>query len=108
MIKPTLQVNDRQASVSILKNTKIILTTYNFIDGIPVTKNFENIKFQDNKEFILDFQVPPYLNSIILSISCEVYSVTKHTSVPFSFQKTFSMARSSDTHQMTDIYLRKE
>ncbi len=48
IIKPSLQINQRQASVKLLKNTKITLTTTNYIDNTPVTKTFENIKFTDN------------------------------------------------------------
>lgn len=54
MIKPCLKINDRLANVELLKNTKITLTTNNYIEKIPVTKTFENIKFKNNKELIID------------------------------------------------------
>lgn len=28
-----------------LKNVKLVLTTFNYIDNIPVTKTFENLNF---------------------------------------------------------------
>ena len=55
LIKPSLMINNRRASVKILKNTKITLTTMNYIDNIPVTKVFENVEFDNDKEYLLDF-----------------------------------------------------
>jgi len=31
-----------------LKNVKIVLTTYNYIDNIPVTKTFQNLSFKND------------------------------------------------------------
>ena len=61
MVRPTLTVNGRQASLELLKNAKITLTTKNYTEKLPVTKTFDNLKFKNNKELIIDFQVPPYL-----------------------------------------------
>ena len=55
MVKPVLKINNRQTGVELLKNTVITLTTTNYIDNIPVTKKFEDIKFKNNKELVLDF-----------------------------------------------------
>ena len=77
MIKPCLLINQRQASVEILNETKVTLTTTSYIDGIPVTKTFENVHFKNNRELVLDFQVPPYLSTITVKLDTEVYSVTQ-------------------------------
>ena len=55
VVRPQLFINDRMASAELLKNCKLTLTTHNFIDQIPVTKKFENLKFKNNKELVLDF-----------------------------------------------------
>jgi len=72
-----LQVNSRQASLALLKNIKVTLTTISYIDNLPVTKNFENLTFQDNKDCVLEFQVPPYLSSISATLKCEVFNLTQ-------------------------------
>ena len=76
LIKPSLQVNSRQASLSLVKNIKVQLTTTSYIDNLPVTKNFENLTFTDNKDCVLDFQVPPYLRDVRVSLTCDVYNIT--------------------------------
>lgn len=43
------------ASLELVKNVKVTLTTTSYIDSIPVTKTFESIKFHDGKDCILDF-----------------------------------------------------
>eukprot|EP00347_Sterkiella_histriomuscorum_P022623 403337784 len=108
IIKPNLLINQRPASLTILKNTKVNITTYNYIDNIPVTKKFEDLTFNDSKELILDFQVPPYLAQITFKLESEVYNVTQRTHTPFIFQKDFKMASNHSTKKMSDIYLRKE
>lgn len=75
-MKPVLEVNGRQASLDLLKNTTVTLTTINYTDAIPVTKIFENVKFDNRKEYILDFQVPPYLNNISVEIKSTVNNIT--------------------------------
>jgi hypothetical protein len=62
LVRPSLLINGRLANLDLLKNTKIILTTSSYIDSIPVTKTFENLTFSNNKELIVDFQVPSYIS----------------------------------------------
>jgi len=54
--------------VALLKNSVITLTTLNYMDNTPVTKKFESLCFTDDNEYIIDFQVPPYLSSIQISL----------------------------------------
>jgi hypothetical protein len=61
LVKPVLTVNERPASADLLKKSKITLTTHSYVDNIPISKTFEDLKFNNNKELIIDFQVPPYL-----------------------------------------------
>lgn len=55
LVKPILQINGRKASLEMLKNAKLTLTTNNYTENIPVTKTFEDITFKNNKELIIDF-----------------------------------------------------
>ena len=67
-----MQINQRLASLEMVQNVKVALTTTSYIDAIPVTKNFEQIVFKDTKDCVLDFQVPPYLSTISVTLKCEV------------------------------------
>jgi hypothetical protein len=65
------------ASLELVSNVKVSLTTTSYIDSIPVTKNFEQIVFKDAKDCVLDFQVPPYLSTIQVTLKCEVQNLTQ-------------------------------
>ena len=52
-----------------------------------MTKTFENIVFKNNRELILDFQVPPYLQSIAVNIETEVFNVTQQNTQKFNVSK---------------------
>jgi hypothetical protein len=39
----------------LLKNSVVTLTTVSYIDNLPVTKKFEDLKFKNNQELVLDF-----------------------------------------------------
>lgn len=61
LIRPNLFVNGRMASNDLLKNTKVTLTTRNATDNMPVSKTFDGLKTLDNKEIVVEFQVPSLL-----------------------------------------------
>jgi len=48
IVRAQLLINGRKAALNMLKNVKIVLTTYNYIDNIPVTKTFQNLSFKND------------------------------------------------------------
>ena len=55
LVTPHLQINGRSADLKLLQNIKATIRTEDFINGIPTTLNFDNIKAQANKEIMLSF-----------------------------------------------------
>ena len=55
VIRPKLLINGRQTSLSMLKNCRATISTVNYIDNIPITKNFDNLKVEDDREIVIDF-----------------------------------------------------
>ena len=55
LIKPQLLINSRRADISMLDNIKLVISTDNYIDSIPVTKNFTNLKFDAKEELAVSF-----------------------------------------------------
>ena len=98
-----LKINDRDASLTLLKNVSVSLTTFNYIDQIPVTKKFENLNLIDGQELTVDFQVPPNLESIDVSISAQVTNATTKSVENFSASKTFRHTKQENQ----EIYLRQ-
>jgi len=76
VIKGQLSINGRPAKLDILKNIKVVLTTYNYIDNLPVTKTYNGLAFNSDKELVLTFQVPPNLNRIEVILKCDVVNAT--------------------------------
>jgi len=64
LIRPKLTINGKKASVKMLKNVKIKLTTSDFIKNSRNSKTYEGLKFQDNQETTINFQVAPNLQRI--------------------------------------------
>lgn len=38
-----------------IKNVKVVLTTFNYIDNIPVTKTFSDLSFINDQELAISF-----------------------------------------------------
>ena len=93
IISPSLKINGRDASLSLLKNVNATLTTVNYIDEIPVTKKWENIVFKDGQEYTLDFQVPANLESIHVNITAQVTNATTKKVQKFIANKNFSATK---------------
>ena len=55
IISPQLYINDRSASLTLLKNVNVSLTTQNYIDSIPVTKKMDGINLVDGQELTVEF-----------------------------------------------------
>ena len=55
IISPQLYINDRPASLTLLKNVNVSLTTMNYIDNIPVTKKMDGLNLVDGQELTVEF-----------------------------------------------------
>lgn len=84
IIRAQLLINGRRTTLSMLKNVKLVLTTFNYIDSIPVTKTFENLSFINDQELSVSFQVPPNLRDINVVLTCDVLNATTKKMQNFS------------------------
>ncbi len=79
----------------------------NYIDRTPITRNFENLSFEEGRELTVQFQIPMNLESISASLTAEVQNVTTKKMNQFNASHTFHIFNQSSTNQMSDAYLRK-
>lgn len=107
VIRPSLFINQRTASLELIKNPKVTLTTMNFTDKVPVTKTFDNIQVANNKDIVVDFQVPPYLQNVTVVFSCEVKNLSKQTTESFSRSENFQIETHEGNDYIKELYLRK-
>lgn len=77
-MKPTLTLNDRElADLRLLENTRVTLQTVNRVDNITISKSYEDVKLNDEQEYEIEFQVPPNIAEINVSVQTTVNVVTK-------------------------------
>jgi len=76
LIRGDLRINGRKANLNLLKKVKVVLSTVSFIDNMPVTKTFQNLAFDNDKDLSVTFQVPSNLKKITVELSCEVMNAT--------------------------------
>lgn len=109
VVKGQLNINGRKANLNLLKNVKIVLTTYNYIDNLPVTKTFSNLQFENDKELTITFQVPPNLKDINATLSCELLNATTKKTEKFSAGQSFQIiSNNSISDQVMSMpYLKK-
>ena len=107
LLKPVVKVNDRRWNISILKNTKVTLTTTSFIDNLPVTKTFENLELDNKHEIPIRFQVPPNLQTVSIIIEAEVKNISKGTNDKLSHSHIISMDTKWNSLCFYESYLRK-
>lgn len=84
-MKPTLTLNDRElADLRLLENTRVTLQTVNRVDNITISKSYEDVKLNDEQEYEIEFQVPPNIAEINVSVQTTVNVVTKGEKKIFS------------------------
>ena len=107
IVRPNLRVNNRICELSLLKNCKATLTTYNFIDNTPVTKIFDGLKVDANSEARVEFQVPPNISSCEVHFEAELTNVTLGQKMKVSAQKSFPICSHAGDVQFCEAFLRK-
>ncbi len=109
VVKASLNINGRRAQLNLLKNVKLVLTTYNYIDNLPVTKTFSNLQFSNDKELQVTFQVPPNLRSIDVQLTCELLNATTKQTERFNSSHQFGIISNNNLsdNAMFMPYLKK-
>jgi hypothetical protein len=89
LIRPKLLINGSKANLKMLKNCKAVLRITNYIDDIPVTKNFDSLTFTNDRELAVQFQVPPNLGSIHIKLMASVQNSTTRKMESFTAEEAF-------------------
>jgi hypothetical protein len=77
IITPVLSINNQKCSLDLIKNLEVRITMKSYIDDLPMTKVFDNIDFNDGKDIVVNFQIPPNLGSLEITVNAEVANLTK-------------------------------
>lgn len=107
LIKPCLVLNERElADLRLLEQTKVTLQTLNRIDNITISKSYEDVKLNDQEEYEIEFQVPPNIAEITVSVQTTVNIVSKGEKRNFSQSQTFVVNNHSSDHDFCEAFLR--
>ena len=92
-----------------LKNARLAVTTYNYIDNLSATKNFDDLEFNCANELTVSFQVPVNLSKIECKLTTEVQNSTTKRMDSFTRNHTFVIENQSSSEQnsMGSAFLRK-
>ena len=108
LVKPILNINGRKTSVALLQNAKVTIKIKNFIDASDVTKTFENLKFKDDEDMILNFRVPPNVEDLVINMTAQVLNVTNSKmETKDASAKQIDMRTWKDRANNKEFYLRK-
>ena len=107
LVRPSLSIQKQKLSPDLLKNCKVKLVFTDYISGMEMTKDFENLSFSEAEEAIVSFRVPPSLKSLEVTMSAEVELSSGELS-PLSASRTFSVAHRADqSTRISELYLRR-
>lgn len=108
LFSPALKVNDTPISVTKTKNASVTLTLTKEENGqhIPIINKYDDIKFAENEEVKIEFQVPPKLKRIRVEVNCEVANRSQSTNSKLVLTKEVSV-NSSSSNNYSNIHLFK-
>jgi hypothetical protein len=105
IIRPHLTINRRTASLSLLKNIKCILNTSTYLDSIPATRTFNDLKVTDNDELVISFQVGASIDSLRITVNAEVQNVSKNTKQYVADSHSFCISNYESVGAIGEFYL---
>lgn len=83
------------------------MTTISFIDNLPVTKIFEDVQVTNENDIVLNFQVPPNLQSVDIEFEGKVRNISNQRLDTLKSHKNIYMITHSGDFKCYDDYLRK-
>ena len=106
--KPLILINDRETSISILKNNCIKINLTKEEDGniVPISNTINDIKFNENEEYEFEVQIPPLFKSISYIFECDVMNLSNHKMEHLSYSQSEDVDNGKNS-KTKDFFLRK-
>ena len=77
LLRPVLKVNGRKCSWESLTKVKATITTVSFVDKIPLSKTFEDLKLSNSTDLELTFSVPANLESVHIEFEATLFNISQ-------------------------------
>ena len=104
LIRPSLRVAGVPASVSLLENAALNITSINQ-SGITSTKRIDNLNLNDDAETECEFVVPPRLKSITFHLDCTVENISQSKTQILNAKRSFDINQIDKTDEIQDVHL---
>ena len=106
IVQPRLYVNNTPASLDLVQDTKITVTTYNEEDN-PTVTHFSNKKLTHKSDLELDFPIPGKLQRIQVRVTGQILLLLKADKQQISSEHTIEMHLYKDTNKFFNQYLKR-
>ena len=107
IITPMLRIINRPCSLSLINKWEVRVVMKSFIDNLPMTKIFDNLTLQDNKDLAVTFQVPPNLGSMEVIVNVELTNITKGINEKKTSAHSYSLRTYESETCYFENYLRR-
>jgi len=106
LVRPQLYINNQTADITLLQNAKVIITSQNYTDSIPVTKIFDEFKLVPNKEIELSFNVMAHMQCLNVKFDAEITKLTNNEKLHLSHERTFDIKTHENDTIIDELHLR--
>ena len=105
LVRPYLYVDNQLTDIKNLSNPKIVVDLVKSENNqdIPITLSFDNINLSNNEEYEFEFQIPPRLKNINLTLSGEVKYKSRPDKLPLSISQYYIIKQCEESQKMIKI-----
>lgn len=107
LVRPMLGLNGYPVSLSLLEHVRLTLVSTN-IDGVTTTKEITGFELFEDKESIVEFQVPENLQSLGFTLRAKVKNVSRHKKEDLIASVQFSVNSIDKTLSVEDLHLSRQ
>ncbi|CAI2372903.1 unnamed protein product [Moneuplotes crassus] len=107
IITPQLRCNYKKINLDCLNKIEVRVTMKSYVDDLPMTKVFDDLQLSQEKDIVVNFQVPPNLGSIEINVDAEVRNLAKGVCEKKTYSCTRSINAGQYSHQVFKSHLRK-
>ncbi len=104
MIRPSLRAGGQPASVNLLENAYLTITSVNQ-SGFSATKRVDDLELKDNQETVCQFVVPPRLKSITFQLNCDVENISQNEQQTLQVRRSFAVNQIDASDEIQDVHL---
>jgi hypothetical protein len=89
----------------LLEGTTVTLRTVNQLDNITTSKVFEEVRLNENEEYLVEFQVPANIEEVQVFVHTSVNAVSRGAKDSFAASTTFKVDHHTNDRQFCEIFL---